>query len=102
MAWDLALWRHLAATAPTAYRRLKFLWRRQQRIAHTLLEEHVDPAGWVDYAGLADDPASVLGEAARAVVGVGRDHTLFAKADGQVKFETKGPKSRKFVSVDPA
>ena len=32
-------------------------------------------------------------------VGVGRDHTLFAKADGRVQFETKGPKSRKFVSV---
>ena len=33
-------------------------------------------------------------------VGVGRDHTLFAKADGQVKFEKKGPKNRQFVSVD--
>ena len=32
-------------------------------------------------------------------VGVGRDHTLFAKADGRVKFETKGPKSRKTVSI---
>jgi len=32
-------------------------------------------------------------------VGVGRDHTLFAKADGQVKFEKKGPKNRQFVSV---
>ncbi len=32
-------------------------------------------------------------------VGVGRDHKLFEKADGQVKFETKGPKSRKFVSI---
>ena len=29
----------------------------------------------------------------------GRDHTLFATAAGQVKFETKGPSSRKFVSV---
>jgi large subunit ribosomal protein L27 len=25
-------------------------------------------------------------------VGIGRDHTLFAKKDGQVKFERKGPK----------
>ena len=33
-------------------------------------------------------------------VGVGRDHTLFAKADGQVKFEKKGPKNRQFVSVE--
>jgi large subunit ribosomal protein L27 len=32
-------------------------------------------------------------------VGIGRDHTLFAKADGQVKFEKKGPKNRQFVSV---
>jgi large subunit ribosomal protein L27 len=32
-------------------------------------------------------------------VGVGRDHTLFAKADGQVKFEVKGPKNRKYVSI---
>jgi large subunit ribosomal protein L27 len=32
-------------------------------------------------------------------VGCGHDHTLFAKADGMVKFEVKGPKSRKFVSV---
>ena len=32
-------------------------------------------------------------------VGLGRDHTLFAKATGKVLFETKGPKSRKFVSI---
>ena len=32
-------------------------------------------------------------------VGIGRDHTLFAKKDGQVKFEKKGPKNRQFVSV---
>ncbi|MEQ8204848.1 MAG: 50S ribosomal protein L27 [Woeseia sp.] len=32
-------------------------------------------------------------------VGIGRDHTLFAKAEGQVKFEKKGPHSRQFVSV---
>ncbi len=32
-------------------------------------------------------------------VGMGRDHTLFATADGQVKFETKGPRSRQTVSV---
>ena len=33
-------------------------------------------------------------------VGIGRDHTLFAKADGNVKFEKKGPKNRQFVSVE--
>ena len=32
-------------------------------------------------------------------VGIGRDHTLFAKKDGQVRFERKGPKNRQFVSV---
>ena len=32
-------------------------------------------------------------------VGVGKDYTLFAKADGEVKFEVKGPKNRKFVSI---
>ncbi len=32
-------------------------------------------------------------------VGLGKDHTLFATAEGRVLFETKGPKSRKFVSV---
>lgn len=32
-------------------------------------------------------------------VGIGKDHTLFALEEGVVKFETKGPKSRKFVSV---
>ncbi|UTA47349.1 50S ribosomal protein L27 [Simiduia sp. 21SJ11W-1] len=35
-------------------------------------------------------------------VGVGKDHTLFAKATGEVKFEVKGDKSRKFVSIIPA
>ncbi len=32
-------------------------------------------------------------------VGLGRDHTLFAKKDGFVKFERRGPKNRQFVSV---
>ncbi len=32
-------------------------------------------------------------------VGLGKDHTLFAKAEGQVKFEVKGPKNRKYVSI---
>jgi large subunit ribosomal protein L27 len=35
-------------------------------------------------------------------VGCGRDHTLFAKTDGVVKFENKGPKNRQHVSVVPA
>jgi len=33
-------------------------------------------------------------------VGMGKDHTLFALIDGQVKFK-KGRKNRSFVSVDP-
>ncbi|AWH89227.1 MULTISPECIES: 50S ribosomal protein L27 [Budviciaceae] len=32
-------------------------------------------------------------------VGCGRDHTLFALIDGKVKFEVKGPKNRKFISI---
>ncbi|MFC3680408.1 50S ribosomal protein L27 [Bacterioplanoides pacificum] len=35
-------------------------------------------------------------------VRIGRDHTLFATADGAVKFEVKGPKNRKTVSIVPA
>jgi large subunit ribosomal protein L27 len=34
-----------------------------------------------------------------ANVGLGRDHTLFATADGQVKFEEKGRRKRRLVSV---
>ena len=32
-------------------------------------------------------------------VGCGKDHTLFATADGKVDFQVKGPKSRKFISI---
>ncbi|HUH36782.1 MAG TPA: 50S ribosomal protein L27 [Spongiibacteraceae bacterium] len=32
-------------------------------------------------------------------VGLGKDHTLFATADGVVKFEVKGKQQRKFVSI---
>ena len=35
-------------------------------------------------------------------VGMGRDHTLFAKETGVVKFEVKGSRSRKFVSIVPS
>ena len=34
-------------------------------------------------------------------VGRGRDHTLFATADGQVVFHAGGPKNRRYVSVRP-
>ncbi|HEY4127220.1 MAG TPA: 50S ribosomal protein L27 [Gammaproteobacteria bacterium] len=32
-------------------------------------------------------------------VGMGRDHTLFAKADGHIKFEEKGKPVRRYVNV---
>ena len=35
-------------------------------------------------------------------VGIGRDHTLFAKASGKVVFEVKGPKNRKYVRIEAA
>ncbi|MEM8767700.1 MAG: 50S ribosomal protein L27 [Pseudomonadota bacterium] len=34
-------------------------------------------------------------------VGCGRDHTLFAKADGHVRFLTRGRQNRKYVTVEP-
>jgi len=35
-------------------------------------------------------------------VGIGRDHTLFAKVDGRAQFAEKGPQQRQTVSVVPA
>ena len=32
-------------------------------------------------------------------VGCGKDHTLFAKSDGVVQFQVKGPRQRKYVTV---
>ncbi|WP_338558681.1 50S ribosomal protein L27 [Erwinia sp. E_sp_B04_7] len=32
-------------------------------------------------------------------VGCGRDHTLFATANGKVQFEVKGPNNRKYISI---
>ncbi len=32
-------------------------------------------------------------------VGCGKDHTLFATADGRVVFQVKGPNGRKFISI---
>jgi large subunit ribosomal protein L27 len=32
-------------------------------------------------------------------VGIGKDHTLFAKANGAVKFSVKGAEKRKTVSI---
>ncbi len=35
-------------------------------------------------------------------VGLGKDHTLFALTDGVIKFQVKGPKNRRFVTVETA
>ncbi len=35
-------------------------------------------------------------------VGMGKDHTLFAKIDGIVKFEVKGELNRRYVSIATA
>jgi large subunit ribosomal protein L27 len=34
-------------------------------------------------------------------VGLGKDHTIYALIDGQVKFAVKGPKNRRTVSIEP-
>ena len=34
-------------------------------------------------------------------VGIGKDHTLFAKITGTVSFATKGPFKKKTVSISP-
>lgn len=35
-------------------------------------------------------------------VGIGKDDTLYATADGRVRFDFKGPRNRKTVSVLPS
>ena len=35
------------------------------------------------------------------ITGIGKDHTIFAKEAGRVKFEVKGPLSRKYVVIEP-
>jgi large subunit ribosomal protein L27 len=34
-------------------------------------------------------------------VGIGRDHTLYSKVDGTVKFDNKGAQNHRVVSVEP-
>jgi large subunit ribosomal protein L27 len=34
-------------------------------------------------------------------VGIGKDHTLFAKVDGKVEFGTKGAEKRKTIKIVP-
>jgi len=33
-------------------------------------------------------------------VGIGRDHTLFAKVEGKVVFSVRGPKNRRYISIE--
>jgi len=35
-------------------------------------------------------------------VGIGKDHTLFAKETGHVKYSQHGPKKKSMVSIEPA
>ena len=35
-------------------------------------------------------------------VGIGKDHTIFATAEGAVKFEVKGKFNRRYISVETA
>ena len=35
-------------------------------------------------------------------VGIGKDHTLYARVDGEVKFATRGPKGDTMVDVVPS
>ncbi len=35
-------------------------------------------------------------------VGIGKDHTLFAKVNGTVRFAVKGPTAKQVVIIDPA
>lgn len=35
-------------------------------------------------------------------VGIGKDHTLFAKETGKVKYSQHGPKGKSTVSIEPA
>jgi large subunit ribosomal protein L27 len=37
-----------------------------------------------------------------ANIGIGRDHTLFAKVKGHVRFAQKGPDNNQIVSIVPA
>ena len=34
-------------------------------------------------------------------VGMGRDHTLFAKTNGKVEFQRRGPRNRLYVNIVP-
>jgi large subunit ribosomal protein L27 len=35
-------------------------------------------------------------------VGIGRDYTIFAKADGKIAFHTKGKQRHQYVNVEPS
>ncbi|MDZ7748165.1 MAG: 50S ribosomal protein L27 [Halofilum sp. (in: g-proteobacteria)] len=35
-------------------------------------------------------------------VGTGRDYTLYARVDGEVRFSRRGPKQRRYIEIVPA
>ena len=57
------------------------------------------------YGGQAASPGNILDRQRGTKfhpglnVGCGKDHTLFAKAEGVVEFTVKGPKQRKYINV---
>ena len=50
------------------------------------------------YGGQLGSAGSIIGDN----VGMGKDHTLFAKVEGKVQFSVKGPTKRRVVSIVPA
>lgn len=60
------------------------------------------------YGGEAVTPGNIIVRQRGTVfhpgdnVGIGKDHTLFAKANGAVLFSVKGAAKRKTVSIVPA
>lgn len=60
------------------------------------------------YGGEAAQPGQIIVRQRGTVVhpgvnvGMGRDHTLYARVAGKVEFSTKGPGNKKTVSILPA
>jgi large subunit ribosomal protein L27 len=71
-------------------------------------DSHTKPLGVKCYGGeLVPAGAIIVRQRGTQVhpgdnVGVGRDHTLFARVTGRIQFAQKGPDSNKIVSVVPA
>src|SRR5438094_198892 len=50
-------------------------------------------------AAISFDEVLLVGEGDNLNIGMGRDHTLFARIAGQVQYAVKGENSRKTVSI---